>query len=122
MPSLSDMETENAMRKLQEHIPENDYEGAKCFAGHPLEIVSEGYGLCTNDNLHWAWAFSLPSLLRWAEGQSSIKSKDGGKIRAWVTVQLRSREDAMDWIQRDINARRALPFDEERERARLMPV
>lgn len=43
-------------------------------------------------------------------------------IPAWCGADHRSLEEALEFIQRDIDAHRDLPFDEDRERARLMPV
>lgn len=122
MPSLSDMETmENAMRKLREHAPENGYEGAKCPAGHPMELTNEGYGLCGAGKSYSTWAFSLPAVEdNWTLWK--IYGKDGSPIPAWLGWAAGDRATCMSAIQADIDARRSLPFDEERERARLMPV
>ena len=103
-----------------------DYEGAKCFTGHPLEIISEGYGLCQTDErslgeFWFAWAFSKPAGDRgWLE--SNIRGRDDEPINAWVTRGSPDRRSQMEIIQADIDAHRSMPFDEERERARLMPV
>lgn len=127
MPSLSDMETmENAPMRLQQPPPEpaSDYEGAKCSDNHPLEIISEGYGICHGEAWWHAWAFSQPveEEEKWPWGPDHIIGADGAEIPAWVAIGEITRERALALIQADMDARRAMPFDEARERARLMPV
>lgn len=103
-----------------------NYEGAKCDEGHDLEIISEGYGLCYNPKMElWhAWAFCRPVNVSdwdydgWCD--STIQGR-AGPITAWVTFGD-TRDTRIARIQADINAHRSMPFDEERERARLMPV
>lgn len=92
---------------------------AKCSDHHSLEIISEGYGLCHGSFWH-AWAFSQPVGPEWED--SHIFGADGAEIPAWVSYGEEDREEALALIQEDIIARRAMPFDEETERARLMPV
>ncbi|MBK6664464.1 MAG: hypothetical protein IPG47_17505 [Thermoflexaceae bacterium] len=48
--------------------------------------------------------------------------RDGERIEAWCGIDRLSLASVLDFIQRDIDAHRELPFDEDRERARLMPV
>lgn len=95
-----------------------------CGSYHPIEIVSEGYGVChdTWGTLFWPWAFTPPSTEKgWVARQ--ITGRDGMPIKAWVMARPEhSKESALAVIQRDIDLHRALPFDEERERERLMPV
>lgn len=105
----------------------NHYEDVTCPNKHKLEIVSEGYGVCCTSGeyglkLIWAaWAFSKPVSNRFYA--YSLIGKDGSRIPAWVShAFLDSKEEALALIQKDIDMRRALPFDEERERERLMPV
>ena len=103
-----------------------NYEGAKCGKGHDLEIISEGYGLCYDPEAErwYAWAFCRPvSVDDWAADgwcDSEIKGLSG-PITAWVTFG-NTRDTSIDRIQADIDAHRSMPFDEERERARLMPI
>jgi len=97
------------------------YEGAKCVSGHPLEIISEGHGLCVNEREKWyAWAFTKPANARWWQ-RSEIIGADGQLIEAWVHY-ADEREFALNAIAADIAAHRDRPFDEATERARLMPV
>ncbi len=99
-----------------------DYEGAKCGAGHLLELVAEGYAICTDTDKSGcvsAWAFSQPA--GWWTTYYII-GRDEKKIPAWLSDHNFNREEALAVIQADIDARRAMPFDEEEERARLMPV
>lgn len=103
-------------------------DGAKCTSGHELEIVAEGYGLCSeaidNDKTWWSpWRFTKPALNspeQW--GSWGVIGRDGTDIDAWVSPPYYSKADAMEAIERDIAYHRALPFDEDAERARLMPV
>lgn len=101
-------------------------DGAKCSNGHDIEIVAEGYGVCHNPNgpIPWSpWKFTRP--LEGTPGlwfDYDIVGQDGSPIPAWVGGDYYTKEDALEAIQDDINHHRAIPFDEERERARLMPV
>lgn len=96
----------------------------KCASGHPIEIVSEGYGICRSSfpALPWSpWAFTQPASLRLWD-LYFIKGHDGKDIPAWVGANTRTKEEALAYIQDDIDAHRSRPFDEVTERARLMPV
>lgn len=85
----------------------------KCPGGHPLTLVAEGYGICQKiPGRHNAWRFTPPATGDWIPWKGWW---------VWLTWD-RSYETAEEFIQRDIEAHRSLPFDEEAERARLMPV
>jgi hypothetical protein len=100
----------------------SDLTGAKCGEWHPLEWVSEGYAICeVPAGVHWfAWRLATPVVGTWRADQ--IIGGDGAGIEAWVSGGLASKESALAFIQADIDAHRARPFDEERERGRLMEV
>lgn len=94
-----------------------------CSKGHPIEIISEGHGICFDPryDLYYAWAFTKPAGKGWF--QEEIIGRDGGEIDAWVhVVPCALKDSALDKIQKDMGLRRSLPFDEETERTRLMPV
>lgn len=101
--------------------PEID-SGSVCFSGHPLIWVAEGYAICSDSPARWcAWRLSPPAVDGWL--RIWWMGQDNNEASAWVSPGLfDSRSQAMDFIQRDIEAHRHLPLDEERERARLMPV
>lgn len=101
--------------------PEID-SGSVCFSGHPLILVAEGYALCSDGPATWfVWRLSPPAVAGWLHAW--IMGRDNNKVPAWASRgRFDSRSEALDFIQRDIEAHRHLPFDEERERARLMPV
>lgn len=94
----------------------------QCGIGHPIEIVSEGYGVCHDPEWQqwFAWRFTPPSVGRW--WSSSIRGRDGQPVTAWRGFEKPSKAEALAYIQEDMDAHRALPFDEERERARLVEV
>ena len=103
--------------------------GSRCSSGHPIWLVSEGYGLCTasppRGSLGWyAWRFTAPATTEWYS--SFVTGRDGQYIEAWTrwwgNAGFASKKGARAFIQRDMDAHRALPYDEERERARLMEV
>lgn len=98
---------------------------ARCSAGHPIEIVAEGYGVCYGEQagLWTPWRFTPPGLddpLAWTA--HSIYGADGREIDAWVGYDYQQKEHAIAAITADIALHRCIPFDEARERARLMPV
>lgn len=109
----------------------NSIEGATCAAGHRLELVAEGYALCFGVNESSPrkrtvslWRLSPPRTGKWArmnvldrEGNPIIPAWLGG--RSWPADM---KDEALAAIQEDIDAHRALPFDEAAERARLMEV
>ena len=98
-------------------------EGARCSSGHSLEIVSEGYGLCTTSRTDWWWPWRFtPPLKANTWKVAELRAREGGFIPAWVTRACASKQEALDFINADIAAHRALPFDEERERSRLVAV
>lgn len=101
----------------------------QCVLGHPIEIVSEGYGICcdewvTGEYDYYSWAFTKPvNLSKFGWVEEHIIGRDGQEIPAWVYFTAsNNKHDALAWIQKDMDLRRAMPFDEETERARLMPV
>lgn len=101
--------------------------GYECFVGHPLRLVAEGYALCTGDCMWWAWRMTPPSSPRWyGRGVywGVYPTRRGGVSDGcrWISPPFHSRERALDYIRRDIEAHRNLPIDEEAERQRLMPV
>jgi len=95
--------------------------GSTCISGHHLMLVAEGYALCCEDGVVWyPWKLSPPSAGSW--GMTYVRGRDSKHIRAWVGLLWLSKDEALAFIQQDIEAHRALPFDEAAERARLMPV
>lgn len=99
--------------------------GSKCFRGHPIWLVAEGYGICYGNldggPLLWSpWRMTPPRTLGWSKG--SIHGRDGQEIPAWFSWASDSKAETLAMIQQDMDAHRALPFDEEAERARLMLV
>lgn len=105
--------------------------GSICGAGHPIRLVAEGYGYCIEDSPAgpercYAWRFSPPSTsaamlmitaCAWKEAPLT-----NGKL-AWVqSGHSYTKQEVLDTIAADIDAHRNLPFDEERERARLVAV
>ena len=101
---------------------------AKCGYGHQLELVAEGYAICvevtrSGRSMFFPWRLTPPAphyAHRWRCDR--IIGRDEYPIDAWVGWICDSREEAIEFIQADAEAHRALPFDEESERARLMPV
>lgn len=97
--------------------------GSRCSGGHPLMMVAEGYAICY-DGVRlawWAWRLTPPSVRGWL--LSTIRGRDGSQIAAWVyALNHDTKAEALAAIQSDMDAHRALPFDEDAERARLMPV
>jgi len=121
MPEITPEEMLEALREtLSAEFPPID--GPQCKAGHPIEIIHEGYGIChdTDYDEWWPWAFSLPSSTGWAG--SSIIGKTGDPIMAWVGPCSKTKQGAIGEIAASMNSYRSLPFDEDYERARLMPV
>ncbi len=105
--------------------------GSICRAGHPIRLVAEGYGYCTGGSAggpewFYAWRFSPPSTsaamlmitaCAWEEAPLT-----NGKL-AWVQSSYSyTKQEVLDAIAADIDVHRNLPFDEERERARLVAV
>lgn len=104
--------------------------GARCGSGHRIWLVAEGYGYCVDDRAprpeFFAWRFSSPST---SEGIEKITGCTWRRAAlshgkgAWVQSGYSyAKQDVLDGILADIEAHRNLPFDEGRERARLMPV
>lgn len=104
--------------------------GSRCESGHPLMLVAEGYAYCSSTDWcgwtnsgWWPWRLSPPSPrapLRWTE--DFIRGRDGEPVRVWRGSMERSLAEALAFIQEDMDSHRGLPFDEDSERARLMPV
>lgn len=105
---------------MEEHIDS----GSRCSARHPLMLVAEGYAYCRVPGTRWwPWRLSPPHVSRerrWSPDE--IVGRDGERTKAWYGPASRSLASALDFIQQDIEAHRELPFDEDRERARLRPV
>ncbi len=105
---------------MEEHIDS----GSRCELGHPLMLVAEGYAYCHEPaTWWWPWRLTPPHASReqwW--GTLDIVGRDGERIEAWFGPPFSSLASVLGYIQRDIDAHRELPFDEDRERARLMPV
>lgn len=105
---------------MDEHIDS----GSRCLGDHPLMLVAEGYAYCRAPGTWWwPWRLTPPHASRaswWTA--SEIYGRDGKPIQAWYGVSLPSLAEVLGYIQRDIDAHRELPFDEDRERARLRPV
>lgn len=105
--------------------------GSTCGAGHPIRLVAEGYGYCIEDSAgepkwFYAWRFSPPStsaaMLMITASAWKEAPLMNGKL-AWVQPSYSyTKQDVLDAIAADIDAHRNLPFDEERERARLVAV
>lgn len=105
---------------MEEHIDS----GSRCALGHPLMLVAEGYAYCQGPAMAWwPWRLTRPhtSRVRWWSADA-IVGRDGERIVAWLGADHRSLKGVLEFIQEDIDAHRGLPFDEDRERARLMPV
>ena len=98
---------------------DSDY---KCGFGHTLRLVAEGYALCHWYGRWWAWRMTPPPPPGY--GWATCSTTRGGIPDGyrWVSPQFTSRDAALDHIRTDIEAHRYLPFDEEAERQRLMPV
>lgn len=96
--------------------------GYECIFGHPLRLVAEGYALCHDNWSAWAWRMTPPLLMN--DGWMRCATTRGGipDEHRWISNQFSSREAALNYIRRDIEAYRNLPFDEEAERQRLTPV
>ena len=105
---------------MDEHIDS----GSRCSAQHPLMLVAEGYAYCRVPGTRWwPWRLSPPHASRmhwWSAGE--IVGRDGERIEAWCGIDRLSLASVLEFIQRDIDGHRKLPFDEDRERARLRPV
>ena len=104
--------------------------GSTCEQGHPIKLIAEGYGYCYApdwDNTH-LWRFSPPrtddGLEQWGVYWTQHDLENGKE--AWVTSNEVANglcpSEAVRAALADMEAHRALPFDEEAERARLMPV
>lgn len=106
---------------MEEHIDS----GSRCESGHPLVLVAEGYAYCSEEFWvsWWPWRLTPPrrDLGRsWTD--DFIRGRDGRPLTAWHGMAEHSLAAVLAFIQEDIEAHRELPFDEDRERARLMPV
>ena len=94
---------------------------SKCRLGHALTLVAEGYAYCTTfRGVYYAWRMSPPRVLGW--DYEAIIGLDGKPIDAWVNGSWNEKANVLAFIQKDIDAHRNLPFDEEAERARLVAV
>lgn len=106
---------------MDEHIDSD----SRCSARHPLMLVAEGYAYCYIARFRtWApWRLTPPhaSRMHWWSADE-IVGRDGERIEAWCGIDRLSLASALDFIQQDIEAHRELPYDEDRERARLRPV
>ena len=100
------------------------YEGARCGKGHELEFISEGFALCFGESvigtpLWWSWSMGP------ATGfcDAPVIGRDGSRITAYVGyIGQRTRDEAIAIIDRAMQTMREQPYDEERERPRLIPV
>ena len=112
---------------MDEHIDS----GSRCDAGHPLMLVAEGYAYCSDEDGRrpsrpgwWPWRLAPPSParapLQWTG--DLIRGRDGEPVQVWRGPMERSLAEALAFIQEDMDSHRGLPYDEDRERARLRPV
>src|SRR3990167_8099973 len=96
---------------------------ATCMRGHPLQLVSEGYAICSRpaesliypSNYWFAWKLSPPykidNLYDWA--LSSIIGRDQNNIPAWCSTMFDTKTEALEHIAQDIAIHRTLPYNEE---------
>ncbi len=104
---------------MEEHIASE----RTCDAGHPLMLVAEGYAYCQEEPTSWwPWRLTPPHASWEGWSKSTVYGRDGEPIEAWLGAEHFSLERVLKFVQEDIDAHRDLPFDEDRERARLMPV
>ena len=105
---------------MDEHIDS----GSRCLSDHPLMLMAEGYAYCRAPGTWWwPWRLSPPHVSREQRWSAiGIVGRDGERTKAWCGPPSRSLASAQDFIQQDIEAHRELPYDEDRERARLRPV
>jgi hypothetical protein len=98
----------------------SDLSNAKCIDSHTIKLVSEGYAICYSRDLSlfWPWSFSRQVSPRWHASQ--LVNENAPPQQAWVGKACNSEEDALLIIKQEINLCRSLPFNEERERSRLM--
>lgn len=100
--------------------------GSRCESGHPLMLVAEGYAYCSEERISvswWPWRLTPPSPeLGHSWTNDLIRGRDGRPLTAWHGMAEHSLAAVLAFIQEDIEAHRGLPFNEDRERARLMPV
>lgn len=107
--------------------------GSRCSGGHPLMLVAEGYAYCCPEapfgipTVYYAWRLTPPATDEGLESEAhgcywDICLLEDGKTAWMQNMWVGSKERALAFILADIKAHRDLPFDEERERARLMPV
>ena len=83
--------------------------GRTCPEGHPIWMVAEGYGICQLNN-----AFS-----RWDKWWTPWRLTPEDMV---CLPFAGSKEEVLACIQDDMVAYRELPYDEDRERARLVAV
>ena len=100
--------------------------GATCLYGHSLSLVAEGYALCEEQQLNssyrfYAWKFG-PHTTEWSTGFFRYRNDQLEPANVWPDMLPTTKADCLEFIQADIDRQRAAPFDEERERARLIPV
>jgi len=97
----------------------SDYEGAKCSSKHPIRLIDEGHGICGDEaNGYWSWSL-VPTDKGWPD---YIIGRNGERIPARCMTWQYEYEDCLAALLNHIASIRAMPFDEEAERARLMPV
>ena len=123
--------------------------GSRCIAGHVIKLVAEGYGYCVEDysdsrfysdkfreniayypDLYrpefYTWRFSPPLTDAGIESVTGCgwdeRALENGQV-AWVQSGYSyAKGDILAAIRADMEAHRNCSFDEEAERARLMPV
>ena len=98
--------------------------GSYCTAGHSLKLVAEGYAICSTSQVYFAWKLQASQDYignDWIF--SHIWGRDLERIPALVSFcPYRNKDEVLEFIQQDIDRHRSAPFDEERERARLVAV
>ena len=98
--------------------------GSKCTAEHPLRLVAEGYAICSRGSVYYAWKLqALQDNIGkgWTSGH--IWGRNFERIPALVSFYpYMNKDEVLEFIQQDMDRFRSAPFDEERERARLVAV
>ena len=100
--------------------------GGRWESGDARGLVGEGYGYCAGERISvawWRWRLTPPSPdLGHSWTDDFIRGRDRLPLTAWRGKEAHSLAAVLAFIQEDIEAHRQLPFDEDRERARLRPV